>query len=75
MTFHWVSVSVVPIKVASYLAPLHHSAADLGILQRQQTLDLQGEQFSAHQLFWICYVHGEIVKLPKNKFSGLNSSR
>jgi hypothetical protein len=38
MIFHWASVSVVRIKVASYLATLNHSATDLGILKRQQTL-------------------------------------
>lgn len=39
MIFHWASVSVVRIKVASYLATLNHSATDLGILKRQQTLE------------------------------------
>ena len=38
MISHWVSVSAVRIKVASHLATLNHSAADLGILKRQQTL-------------------------------------
>jgi hypothetical protein len=38
MIFHWASVSVVRIKVASYLATLNHLAADLGILKRQQAL-------------------------------------
>ena len=36
---HWASVSVVRIKIASYLATLNHLNADLGILKRQQTLD------------------------------------
>ena len=38
MIAHWVSVSVVRIKLASPLATLNHSPADLGILKRQQTL-------------------------------------
>ena len=35
---HWVSVIAVRIKVASHLATLKHSAADLEILKRQQAL-------------------------------------
>ena len=38
MIFHCASVSVVWIKVASHLATLNHSATDLAILKRQQTL-------------------------------------
>ena len=38
MMDHWVSVSVVRIKVASHLATLNHSNHDLGILKRQHTL-------------------------------------
>lgn len=39
MIFHWASVSVVRIKVASYLVTLNHSATDLRILKHKQTLD------------------------------------
>jgi hypothetical protein len=38
MIFHWASVSVVRIKVASHLATSNHSMPDLGILKRQQAL-------------------------------------
>ena len=38
MSAHCVSVKVIRIKIASYLATLNHHIADLGILKRQQTL-------------------------------------
>jgi hypothetical protein len=38
MKSHWVSVSVVRIKVASHLATLNYSNHDLEILKRQHTL-------------------------------------
>lgn len=41
MMSHWVSVSVVRIKVASHLATLNHSNHDLGILKRQHSLGLE----------------------------------
>jgi hypothetical protein len=39
MIAHCVSVNVMRIKVTSHLATLNHSAADLGILKRQQALE------------------------------------
>jgi hypothetical protein len=40
MTAHCVSVKVIRIKATSHLVTLNHSAADLGILKRQQALAL-----------------------------------